>query len=163
MSSPNLDDDLLKLIGRLPTHAKRDLMSMAYWMSAADRLHGGRYDGAPVVGRPELVELSDYDEEVIYVYKRLDDGKLTYAGSRPCCHDPSCDCRFGEVKCKHNSGETFDRYTPEDRNPERAGEDPEARAECAEMFREHDEWLRVLADAKPIDLDAPVDSIGGAL
>ena len=153
----DLDRELLELIGRLPGTAKRDLLSMAHWMLEAARLHGGRYDGDPVTGRPELVEQSDYDEEAIYVYKRTADGELTYVGSRPCCHDPGCDCRFGKVRCNHNSGETFDRYSVVDRNPERAGEDPASRAESVEMFREHDEWLRVLADAKPID-----DSIGGA-
>ena len=163
MSSSDLDQVLLELIGRLPRTAKRNLITMANWMLSADCLLGGPYDGYPVVGKPELVEQSDYDDESIHVYKRFVDGELRYVGSRPCCHDFGCECLFGKVRCKHNSGETFDRYTPADRNPERAGEDSASRAEAAEMFREHDEWLRVLADAKPIGLDAPVDSIGGAL
>ena len=141
MSHYDSDQELLKLIGQLPRLAKRELWQLIDWMLSADRLYGGRYDGAPITGRPELVEQADYDSENIEVYKRSENGDLTYVGYRPCCYDPGCGCRFGKVNCKHNTGETFDRFTPADRDPERAGKDPASRAECAEMFREHDEFF----------------------
>ena len=141
MSSKPLDLELFELIGRLPWTAKKDLLAIAGWMLSADCLQDGPYDGAPITGRPELVEQADYDSETIEVYKRSENGDLTYVGYRPCCYDPGCGCRFGKVNCKHNTGETFDRFTPADRDPERAGKDPASRAECAEMFREHDEFF----------------------
>ncbi len=102
MSSNDLDQELLELIGRLPRKAKRDLHRMAYWMLSADCVLGGPYDGYPVVGKPDLVE--QHDEEVIHVYRRGENG-LTYKGYRPCCDDKKCACVFGKSDCIHNKGE----------------------------------------------------------
>lgn len=128
MSTTNLDDELMRMLGQLPWTAKRDLLAIAGWMLAADRLFGGRFDGYPVTGRPELMETSDCERQAINVYKRSAAGDLTYVGSRPCCSGPMCGCRFGEWTCEHNTGDVFAQFSPEDRAPERAGKDPIASA-----------------------------------
>ena len=104
MSSNDLDQVLLELVGRLPGTAKRDLIAMAGWMLLADCLLGGPYDGYQVVGEPDLVEQTEYDERLIHVYRRGENG-LTYQGYRPCCEDPKCGCLYGKSDCIHNTGE----------------------------------------------------------
>ena len=148
MNSNDLDRELFEVIGRLAKNARQDLLAVARRMAAAVCLKGGPFDGMPIIGKPELVEEPEYDEELIHVYRRSDDGDLSYDGHRPFCRDCKCQCRLGEA-CRHNCGDVFNRYSPADRDPERSGTDPESRLDDARMFAEHDAWLRKLKDASP--------------